>query len=238
MVKSFFQACGYHISKIDTISCFEPCLYNLLKRREKVLFIQIGANDGKMVDSIYQFIKRNHTNVRGIVIEPMRDVFEQLKNNYRKFPNITPVNIAIHNSKKEMLLYRVDPAKLKQLPEEAKGIASFNKDHHKLSNTPSDVIIAEKVNCISLEELCKDYQFTKIDLLQIDTEGYDADIILNIRFDIIKPSIIRFEHGLPHGVMSSETFLTVVDLLHRNGYELIIESYDAIAYQPNIIVDL
>jgi predicted deacetylase len=38
--------------------------------------------------------------------------------------------------------------------------------------------------------------------------------------------------------MGTEQFLKVIDVLHKNGYELAFEKYDAIAYQRNIIVDL
>ena len=226
-----FQKVGYRISRIDALYCFEPLLYHCLGKNKYIFLIQIGANDGKMSDPIHRFITRNHDKLRGILIEPMKDAFEQLSFNYRKYPNFTAINVAIHNSEKEMTLYRVDPKKIKKLPEWAKGIASFNKDHHKLSNTPADCIIPEKVQCISFDELLKRHQITRIDLLQMDTEGYDSEIILNINFDIIKPSIIRFEHGLQHRIMSKETFLRVVDVLHKNGYEVVIEKYNATAYQ-------
>jgi len=39
-------------------------------------------------------------------------------------------------------------------------------------------------------------------MLRIDAKGYDAERILNIDFERIKPSIIRFEHGLDDRVMS------------------------------------
>ena len=137
-----------------------------------------------------------------------------------------------------MVLYRVDPSKLHNLPEGAKGISSFNENHHRLSGTPSDLIIQEKVRCTPFTQLLEDYQVEKIDLLQIDAEGYDAEIILNIDFNWIKPKIIRFEHDLSHGIMSKEQFLRVVDVLHSNGYELVLEKCDATAYQHSVIVDV
>ena len=59
----------------------------------------------------------------------------------------------------------------------AKRIASLNRDFHKLTNTPTQLIIPERVPCISLKGLLAKYCITQIDLLQIDTEGYDAEII-------------------------------------------------------------
>jgi hypothetical protein len=114
------------------------------------------------------------------------DYFKELQRNYKRYPGIVPVRSAIHNVEKEMVIYRVDPAKMPDLPKWTKGISSFNKDHHKLSGTSSDHIIEERVPCISLGQLLDDYQVKTIDLLQIDTEGYD-EIMLNIDFNHIKP---------------------------------------------------
>ena len=53
----------------------------------------------------------------------------------------------------------------------------------------------------------------------------------------IKPSIIHFEHGLRDGVMDKDTFLKVKSLLHANGYGIIVELYDVIAYQEDLLVN-
>ncbi len=237
--KRVLSKIGYSIRKNRFIFFeFEVFLDSYLRKNGDLFFIQIGACDGIYVDPIYEFATRNYPKVRGIVIEPLYDFFKQLEINYKKYPNIIAVNAAIHNSEKEMTLYRVDPVKLNGLPKWAKVVVSFNKNHLKLTGSPSDAIIQEKVHCISFDELLKNYQVTKIDLLQIDTEGYDAEIILNIDFNSIKPKIIRFEHGLQVGFMSKDIFLKVVDVLHKNDYELALEYLDATAYQRNIIVDL
>jgi len=229
---------GYSITHLDHPFDFEALLYAHLKKNADLFFVQIGACEGISFDPLYQFVALNHSRVRGIVVEPLDDHFKELQANYQRYPHVLAVHAAIHNSEKEMTLYRVDPAKMKDLPKWAKGIASFNKRHHGLSGIPSDAIIPQKVRCVSLDQLLKDHQITRIDLLHTDTEGYDAEIILNIDFDSVKPGIIRFEHGLREGIMSKETFLRLTDVLHRNGYELALEDYDATAYQPSIIVDL
>lgn len=233
-VKRLLLRCGYRMTRIDNVDVFENCLYFLLKRTGEFFFIQIGANDGIANDPIYHFVTANHHKIKGIVIEPMKDAFEQLQYNYRKHHNIRTVNRAIHNSEKEMILWRVDPAKMKQVPEWARGIASFSKEHHKLSNTPADCIIPEKVRCISLVELIKEHHVAKIDLLQIDTEGYDSEIILHIDFNVIKPRLIHFEHGLSAGIMSQEAFSKVLDVLHSRGYEVLMRHYDAVAYERRL----
>ena len=233
--RHFLQTFGYKLVKIRSLKVdFESILYRSLRKSGIFFFIQIGANDGE--DYIYEFVSHNRDKVSGIVIEPLKDIFDELSYKYRKYSKVTPANVAIHNSESEMILYRVAPQKLKDLPRWLKGISSFNENHHKLTNTPSNWITPEKVPCISLNELLNRYQVKKIDLLQIDTEGYDSQIILNLDFNAIKPIIIRFEHGVPDSIMSKEALQQVLDFLHKNGYEVLVEPNDATAYQLELMI--
>lgn len=237
LVRKLFHSFGYYIANLKGISYLEVLMYGYLQNQNKIFFIQIGANDGVSTDPIYNFVTLNSSSVEGIALEPMPDVFEILKKNYKRYSNVRLCNLAIHNSKSEMDLYKVNPKFSKDLPKWTKGIASFNKKHHELSGIDSKFIISEKVKCISFDMLIEKYNIKHVDLLQIDTEGYDSEIIFSIDFSKIKPSIIHFEHGLRDGVMDKDTFLKVKSLLHANGYGIIVELYDVIAYQEDLLVD-
>ena len=238
IVRKIFLTLGYSIIRFEYLNFLELLLQACLKKNGNLFFIQIGANDGVSFDPIYEFVKSNHSKVAGIVIEPLRDIFEELKFNYRKCPNILPLNAAIHNSRKIISIYRIDPKRLNDMPDWYKGTASLNIDHFKLAGIPVDLLVKDEVKCLSLNELLEEYQVSKVDLLQIDAEGYDSEIILHIDFKIFKPSIIHFEHGLSMGIMGKEKFSEVHNVLHKNGYELWMESNDATAYQRDILVDL
>lgn len=190
-------------------------------------FVQIGANDGISYDPIYNLVTAEK--VRGIVIEPIKDIFARLVDNYQDHPQIKPLNIAIHRDEKEMTIFRVDPTK-KNYPEWTKGTPSFNKSHHKLSFIDENDIVEEVVNCISFMDLTIEHNIKYIDLLQIDTEGYDTEIIKMIDFDIIKPKIISFEHGLQQGIISITQFQECQELLLKNKYNMVILENDALAY--------
>ncbi|MGV6807867.1 MAG: FkbM family methyltransferase [bacterium] len=236
LLRVFARTFAKRLSKVYSSSCFERLLYERLAITDDFFFIQIGANDGKSFDPIYHFVMSEK--VGGLVIEPVRYFYDQLQHNYRNNQKVTPVNVAIHNTEESMSVFTVDPEKLDSLPDHAKGIASFNRAHHQLSGTPSDCVIEQKVRCVSLSKLVDEYHVEKVDLLQIDTEGYDAEILLNMNFNHVKPSIIRFEHGLYAGIMIAETFRRVVNRLHENGYELIIEPEDATAYRLDAFLDI
>lgn len=231
---------GYQVHATGYLSLkfYEFLLYDLLKKNKQLFFIQIGAHDGISFDPIHDFIIKNHRHVSGIVIEPVGEYFSLLSENYRSYPNIIPVQAAIHNSEKEMALYRVDPGKLSDYSVSAKGASTFNKE--KLVNSDGidrEAIVSETVPCISLSKLVADRKIKTIDFLQIDAEGYDFEIVSAIDFDRIKPRLIHFEHGLSKEIMSQQNLDRLTDLLHQHSYELWRTEWDVIAYHSDSFFD-
>lgn len=242
LIKRLFWRCGLSVAKVrepDRSAYFslENLLHQCLARQGSLFLIQIGANDGQRNDPLNRFIMQNRAQVKGILLEPMKDVFTVLTETYRDCPGVVTVNAAIHNTKKEMILYKVDRDKLATLPLWAGGMASFSHDHHKLTGTPAEYIVTETVACMTLNELYDRYKVDHVDLLCMDTEGYDAEIIANLDFKRLTPSIIHFEHGLMDGIMTPEKFLAMVQHLNSQGYQVIMESYDATAYRLEALMD-
>jgi len=211
---------------------FESFLCRHLEVHGTLNFVQIGANDGVMNDPIYKFLQKNKNRVSGFVLEPLPNIFSLLVKNYEAFPNIKPLNFAVHNSETEMLLYRVKPEHLSELPAFARGIASFDPNHWKKTSLvpDQDYIQSEIVKCISYSQLLENYGIAEIGLLLIDTEGYDYEILMGIDFTNVRPRIIRFEHGVRDRIMSESNFIEIIERLNSHGYQIIAESYDATAY--------
>src|SRR5579863_642823 len=59
----------------------EFVLAHLMLRKKSIFFIQIGANDGKLLDSLYKFV--TEFGWKGILVELQPRVFELLTANYR-----------------------------------------------------------------------------------------------------------------------------------------------------------
>ena len=232
-LSSVLDKLGYRIERFEQENFLDPLLYKLLAKSPEFFFVQIGANDGVFADPIRNFVTRN--NVAGLVVEPLPDFFEKLVENYRAFPRVKPVNVALHRTAKTIQLHRVDPARAAQLGDWTRGIASIRESHHRINKVPDEVMITETVPCVTLTELLSRHEVHKLDLLVIDTEGYDYEIIKMIEFDRFKPAIIRFEHGLPANTMSVSEFKECAGLLMDQGYYLVTEPYDAIAYQPAMV---
>lgn len=237
-LRGWLRRSGYRLSKVKRDFFFDTLLTALLSEGDDFWFVQIGANDGKSFDPLYQFVTTYPDQMRVLLLEPVREYFEELTENYAGFDNVTLLNIAIHNTQREMTIYRANSADIDrgELPTWAKGIASFDPNHHAISEIDERFMIAETVRCTTLESLLREHDIGRLDLLHIDTEGYDAEIVLNLDFRQIKPKVIRFEHGLTTGIMSKQTFLQVVDYLHADGYEIWQSEFDATAYLRDIIL--
>jgi FkbM family methyltransferase len=173
---------------------FKDYLANNETAQQPFHFIQVGANDGVSYDFLYNFIK-NKNNSKGIVIEPIRDYFEELKKNYAFNTAIVPIQLAVHGTLKIVNLYRLDKQKEHLAPNWAKGIASVYPNHHLKSNTRTDLIIKETVTADTFMNIYNQYwvELEPIDLIQIDVEGFDWQVIQLIDLKKVMPRLIKYE---------------------------------------------
>src|SRR5216683_542034 len=66
-------------------------------------FVQVGACDGVSFDALYDFVVKH--NLPGIVIEPVPDLYRELKANYSRCLSIIPLNVALHRTAKQVEMY-------------------------------------------------------------------------------------------------------------------------------------
>lgn len=224
IVRDMARKMGYEITKIGEVDLLESLIYK--KNYQNFFFIQIGANNGQRFDPIFKIVRK--LKLRGIALEPVKEYYDELALNYQN-SNVIPINKAIYEENKKISIFRVKTDT--NLPEWTKGIASLNSEHYKKSNTHKENIIEEIVDAITFEKLFEDYNVDNIDLLQIDTEGYDYNLLKLFPFDKFQPAIIHFEHGLPNKIMSIEQVTEINSILLALGYKIIMKEYDCIGYK-------
>ena len=226
------------LSKVDYIhkkDAHNYLLNVLLERRLEILkheglplnIVQIGANDGTSCeDSVYPFIKQHAQDIQAYLIEPMQDAYASLQQVYAPFNKVKTINKAVHSNQKTAVLHRLNES----FSPGASGIASFNSQHKEnFSFTKSDYI-TEQVNCLSFHELIDMYQIQAIDWLQMDTEGYDIELIKAFPFKKIQPRIIRFEYMYGKNIIEPEKLKEGLSILNQHHYFISIEDQDVIAY--------
>ncbi|MCB0540111.1 MAG: FkbM family methyltransferase, partial [Bacteroidetes bacterium] len=199
-----------------------------------MFFIQIGACDGISFDPLFFLTKKYK--MHGVLLEPIPHLFEELKKNYKDIPNIELVNKAISSVNGTIEMQTITEDGLKRLPKWAKGISTISSDKNALGNNyweegkgkehkEYEKIYEEikkyrkpiKVDSIDFEKLLDMYNINKIDLLQIDAEGYDYEIIKLINFDNVKPKIIHFEIAN----LDNDEKKSCLNLLTNNGYSVV-----------------
>lgn len=183
IIKKIANFFGYDLIKLEYNQFSIETLLSLYfyKTPEDFFFVQIGANDGKTSDPVYNFIKQYK--LSGILIEPQKIPFKKLKETYSSCENLIFANIAIGEEDGEESLYNVKES-FKSVYNhytkgDAMGISSFYKQHireHLKKNVPElsnrdnvdEFIDIETVNTLSFDTFVQKYNVNRIDLLQID----------------------------------------------------------------------
>jgi FkbM family methyltransferase len=157
-------------------------------------FVEIGANDGKKNDPLYDRIKKYGW--RGILVEPDSANFEKLKENYRGIEGLIFENTGIGPESGELLFY-----KIKDITDQEPGwyyqVGSFDKNTF-LKNISygkglDQRIVAEPRPVIHFDELLEKNNFRDVDLLHLDAEGFDYRILRSINFAKYDIRMVLFE---------------------------------------------
>lgn len=216
----------YILNKKTNNYRFEVLINKKFKGRDSFNLIQVGAHDGVKHDFLYDFLVIRKPS--GILIEPIVDYYNSLCDNFKIFPNLIKLNIALHKNLKESIIYKVNPENEKDVPGWAPGSASFNKENLTKQKIDEKFIIEEKVKCMTFMQAFNDnYKFGPVDLIQIDVEGYDFEVIKMIDFNVVDAKIVKFEHRN----LSSEDYLESLELFRKHNYVVTMEGDDSIAYK-------
>ena len=186
-----------HFKNNRTLS--QNSLLNITSLLEKIFeskkikeIIQIGANDGSSFDELNYFIKKYKT--KSLLIEPIKENFNKLEENYRNLDFVTLENSAISTNDEISHLYRVNPLHEKKYGSHIPAIPSFDKKHLINHGVKNKHIIQEKINSITIKDLIEKHNIENIDLLFIDAEGYDGKIVYDFLLNSKIRPIIIFEY--------------------------------------------
>lgn len=192
-------------------------LRRIFGSRIDVFFLQIGAHDGKTDDYIYPIAWSQGWH--GVLVEPVPSLFKRLVENYAD-SDMRYENAALARQSGTMPFYRLRESDDPRLPKWYDQLGSFNKNvvfSHRESIPDFDrLFTVETVECITCDDLCRRHSVTKIDLILIDTEGYDLEILRTIDFHRLHPTLVIYEQK--H--LSNEDKSAAQGLLKSCGYKI------------------
>ncbi|HKR13161.1 MAG TPA: FkbM family methyltransferase [Pyrinomonadaceae bacterium] len=201
-------------------------------QKSAVFFVQVGSNDGVQGDPIHDLIVER-PGWRGIFIEPIDFLFQRLRSNYGNADRFVFENVAIGTEKGSKKFYYVsEKAKELDLPYWHDQLGSFDREHitRALGEQMIPYIVAADIECLPLQDVLDRNGVEAIDLIHIDTEGFDYKVLSQIDLERYKPAVILFEHHL----LPDDEFASARKLLRGNGYRLVQYGNDILALRRGL----
>lgn len=102
---------------------------------------------------------------------------------------------------------------------EKSSYSKFKKKITAFIYSKKETVIEKKVDVITLESFCKKNKIKKIDLLKIDTEGYEFNVLKGLKNYLTKVDVILFEHHYDSSLVKNYKFSDVHNLLIKNNFK-------------------
>lgn len=193
-------------------------------------FVQVGSNDGVVHDPLHVVVRAHAWT--GVLVEPLPELFERLVANYRDVPGLVFENAAIGQADGSATLFSVasragDPYWTDQL-------ASFDRttllSHADVLPDLEERIVSVPITALTLPSLVAKHGLSRIDLLHVDVEGYDAEVVRQVDFSASwAPTFIVYERQ--H--LDRTTDRATRRMLRRAGYRCVDIWPDQLAYRAS-----
>lgn len=213
-----------------------------------VSFLVVGACDGVSFDNSAEIVENvgSLPYLKKIYVEPVPWIFEELRKNI-SLPNSHFVNAALFETDRELTINTVPKEtfykEYKKDPDDrwligvstitmrnGLGGNSFWAADEDLDNaqvSPPMDIAKIQVNGITLQTLMNENQLSNVDMIQIDTEGYDYEIFKQLDFEKMSPCYIKMEIGC----LKSGEIGKIIKTLSIHEYKIYMEGVDITAFK-------
>jgi len=196
-------------------------LHYIGKNHNDILVVQIGAMDGINFDDTRGHLDLYNWNC--LLIEPIPDLYNELKENFKDRANYTFEQAAItdYDGTATMLTVPSNAIVEQNLHLGYKGMSalyplkngfgtSYKRDVEVKTNFGKDI----EVPCMTLNTLFKKHNISSFDILICDAEGHDWKIFKQLDLQEYRPNFIRLEYI---NLTEEEKALTK-NKLETNGY--------------------
>ncbi len=231
LIQSVLRSRGYEIRKRLPMADFDAvrmlmAYYFRLERPPVV--VQIGACDGTHCDPIHDFLKTGKA--RAVLLEPMPYTFARLQEAYAGVPNLSILQAAVFHHDTTVTIYGVKRDSPSFQRPDAMLLASFNRNNLVNGGIPAEDLQAYEVPALSLATLYQQEGIREVDLLQIDTEGFDAEVVKMALNLAPLPAAINFEKKL----LGVGQLAEIYRLLRAKGYLFLHDEMNTLAVSQTL----
>lgn len=210
ILKSIIRVFGYDLKKYRPSTLGVDPIFDMQQivgaGCEHITIFDVGANIGQ---SIHLFKKR-FLMAEIHSFEPSKVAYEKLCNILKKEENVTIKNMALGALQGEQTLFVNSHGEL----------SSFLKPGNKCGG---EIITQETVAMDTLDHYCQESGLRKIDILKIDTQGYELEVLNggyqmlcrgNIHLIYLEVTFTEMYERLP-------SFVSLYQFLEQCGYKLV-----------------
>ena len=200
-------------------------ILNILKKKLKgrLIIFDVGAHHGETIKNF-----ANNFDIDEIhSFEASRVNFKKLEKITQKFQQkkIILNNIGLSDNKKEILINQFSESSSTTLSKVNEKSKYFLKKINILGLSKNKNFYETlKVKLETLDDYLKEKDIQKIDLLKIDTEGYELNVLKGLSDNSHKIKLIYFEHHYDDMIVKNYKFGDIHNFLRNKGFKMIKKS--------------
>ena len=212
----------YNISKLllsyfDTINKKKVCTFLKDNKIGKIsTFLDVGSHHGETIKTF----KKNFVIENILAFEPSKINFKILEKNYKDEHNIKLFNIAIGEKKGKINLQQHYDSESSTIVQIDQNTNYYKKKNFYLNflNIKKNKFDLQQVEIDRLDNILKNEKIKSVDILKIDTEGYDFHVIKSMGDLLKNVKFIYFEHHFHNMLKKGYNFKEVNSFLKSNYF--------------------
>ena len=185
-----------------------------LKTQRFISLIDVGSHKGEYISSI---IKNFHIDkIYGF--EPNNEIFNNLNKNFSS-DKIHLYNFGVSNEKGEIFLNKNIESSSSSINDLNTNSKYYKKKYFLLNFLNlKEVTTKSKIQVVRLDEFMNKNNIKKLDLLKIDTEGFEYNVIKSIGSRIYDIKLIHIEHHFDDMIIKNYTLSDIHAYLKNKGF--------------------
>ena len=187
---------------------------SVLNTQNSISLIDVGSHKGEYISSI----KKNFHIDKIYGFEPNDEIFNNLNKNFSS-DKIQLYNCGVSNKKGEVFLNKNIESSSSSINELNTNSKYYKKKFFLLNFLKlKDVTTKSKIQVVRLDEFMNKKNIKKIDLLKIDTEGFEFNVIKSIGSRINDIKLIHIEHHFDDMIIKNYTLSDIHGYLTNKGF--------------------